>query len=141
MDLRAAYGASVRRLLAGLPAVLVTALLVVGLTTSIVLAPLALVVLTAGVLLVPVVVLERARGFGGLPRSIRLVRHSFGTLVPVLALGLLLLTTTGAVVAALLFVVVPVPFVVLNTVPSVVLGAVWPFVARSEEHTSELQSH
>lgn len=129
VDLRAAYRNSLGRLAAGLPAVLVAALLVVGLTTSIVLAPLALVVLTAGVLLVPVVVLERRRGFAGLPRSIRLIRHSFGTLVPVLALGLLLLTTIGAVVAALLFVVVPVPFVVLNTVPSVVLGVVWPFVA------------
>lgn len=129
VDLRAAYGASMRRLAAGLPAVLVAALLVVGFTTSIVLAPLALVVLTAGVLLVPVVVLELRRGFAGLPRSIRLIRHSFGTLVPVLALGLLLLTTIGAVVAALLFVVVPVPFVVLNAVPSVVLGVVWPFVA------------
>jgi hypothetical protein len=129
VDLRVAYGTSLRRLLAGLPSVLVAALLVVGFTTSIVLAPLTLVVLTAGVLLVPVVVLERRRGFTGLPRSIRLIRHSFGTLVPVLALGLLLLTTIGAVVAALLFVVVPVPFVVLNTVPSVVLGAVWPFVA------------
>ncbi|WGY00707.1 hypothetical protein QI633_19460 [Nocardioides sp. QY071] len=129
VNLRAAYRTSLRRLGAGLPALLVTALLVVGLTTSIVLAPLALVVLTAGVLLVPVVVLERRRGFAGLPRSVRLIRHSFATLVPVLALGLLLLTTIGAVVAALLFVVVPVPFVVLNTVPSVVLGVVWPFVA------------
>ncbi|MBM7515939.1 hypothetical protein [Nocardioides nitrophenolicus] len=127
--LRSAYATSLRRLAAGLPAMLVTALLVIGLTTSVVLAPLALVVLTAGVLLVPVVVLERRRGFAGLPRAVRLVRHSFGTLVPVLALGLLLLTTVGAVVAALLFVVVPVPFLVLNTVPSVVLGVVWPFVA------------
>lgn len=129
VDLRAAYGESLRRLAAGLPAVLVAALLLIGFTTSIVLAPLALVVLTAGVLLVPVIVLERRRGFAGLPRSILLIRHSFGTLVPVLVLGLLLLTTVGAVVAALLFVVVPVPFVVLNAVPSVVVGAVWPFVA------------
>jgi len=127
--LRAAYGESLRRLGAGAPAMAVTAVLVVLLTTSVVLAPLALVVLTAGVLLVPVVVLERRAGFGGLPRSIRLIRHSVTTLLPVLLLGLLLLTTIGAVVAALLFVVVPLPFVVLNAVPSVVLGLVWPFVA------------
>ncbi|WGX95366.1 hypothetical protein [Nocardioides sp. L-11A] len=129
VDLRAAYAESIRRLATGSPAVAVAGVLIVLLSTSIVLAPLALVVLAAGVLLVPVVVLERRSGLAGLPRSIRLVRHSFATLVPVLALGLLLLTTIGAVVAALLFVVVPLPFVVLNVVPSVVLGVVWPFVA------------
>ncbi|GAA1502199.1 hypothetical protein [Nocardioides humi] len=129
VDLRSAYAESVRRLAAGAPAVVVAAVLIVLLSGSIVLAPLALVVLAAAVLLVPVVVLEQRAGLAGLPRSIRLVRHSLGTLVPVLALGLLLLTTIGAVVAALLFVVVPLPFVVLNVVPSVVLGFVWPLVA------------
>lgn len=129
VDLRAAYAESGRRLVRGLPALAVAALLLVGLTGSVVLVPLDFVVLLAAVLLVPVLVLEGRGGFAGLPRSVRLVRHSVGTLVPVLALSLLLLTTVGAVVAALLFVVVPLPFVVLNTVPSVVLGLVWPFVA------------
>lgn len=129
VDLRAAYAESLRRLAAGSPAVALAAVLVVGFTGSIVLAPLTFVVLLAAVLLVPVVVVERRAGFAGLPRAVRLVRHSVRTLVPLLALGLLLLTTIGAVVAALLFVVVPLPFVVLNTVPSIVLGVVWPFVA------------
>lgn len=129
VDLRAAYAESGRRLLRGAPALLVAAALLLVFAGSVVLAPLTFVVLLAAVLLVPVLVLERRGGFAGLARSVRLVRHSVGTLVPVLALGLLLLTTVGAVVAALLFVVVPLPFVVLNTVPSVVLGLVWPFVA------------
>lgn len=129
VDVRAAYAASASRLARGLPALVVAAVLIIGLTGSIVLAPLAFVVLLAAVLLVPVLVLERRAGFRGLPRSIRLVRHSAGTLTPVLGLGLLLLTTAGAVVAALLFVVAPLPFVVLNTVPSLVLGLLWPLVA------------
>ncbi len=126
---RELYAVATRRMLAGLPAILMAVVSILLLTGTLVLAPLALVLLAAWNLLIPVVVIESRGGFGGLRRSLSLVRPVIRTVVPVLLLSILLATTLGAVLAALLFVVAPLPFVILNAVPPLVLALLWPLVS------------
>ena len=85
--------------------------------------------LAAWNLLVPVVVLEGRSGFRSLRRSLSLVRRSLTTVVPVLLLSILLATNVGALLAALVFTVAPVPFVILHAVPPLVLALVWRWSA------------
>ena len=77
----------------------------------------------------PVIVLEGRSGFRSLRRSLALVRRSLRTVVPVVLLSILLATNVGALLAALVFIVAPVPFVILNAVPPLVLAFLWPVVS------------
>jgi hypothetical protein len=126
---RELYAESTPRVVAGLPAVAVAVVSIVLLAGTLILAPVALVLLAAWNLLVPVVVLEGRSGFRSLRRSLSLVRRSLTTVVPVLLLSILLATNVGALLAALVFTVAPVPFVILNAVPPLVLALVWPVVS------------
>ena len=44
-------------------------------------------------------------------------------------LSILLATNVGALLAALVFIVAPLPFVILNAVPPLVLAFLWPVVS------------
>ncbi|MFS3127038.1 hypothetical protein ACLM5J_01380 [Nocardioides sp. Bht2] len=95
---------------------------------SLVLTPIALLLLTGWTLLVPLVVLDGVNGFHAWWRSLVLAGRSWRTILPVAVLGLLLLTTTGLVVAAALFLIYPAPFVILNAVPLLIVALLWPLV-------------
>jgi hypothetical protein len=123
------YAEGSRRIVRGVPAVLGGAFLGAFLIGTLVLSPLALALLVFFYLLTPVVVLERAGGLRPLTRSTVLVWRILGTIIPLRLFSLLLLSSVGAVLAALLFTVVPVSFVVLNSVPPVVIALVTPLNA------------
>jgi hypothetical protein len=131
----AAYAEGARRCFSGLPSLLVGALVLLVTAGSLVLAPVSLALLSAWLLLFPVLVVERRGGLTGLVRAVRLLRGSLRVVVPVVALVVLLLTTMGALLAAALFVVVPLPFVLLNAVPAMVLAGLLPFVSVLSAYT------
>ena len=135
--LRDLYGESARRLTLGLPALVVAFLAVLLLAGTVILAPVALVLLAAWNLLVPVIVLEGRAGFRGLRRSLSLIRHALGTVVPVQLLSAVLATEVGALLAALLFIAVPLPFVVLNALPPLVLALLRPLVSVMSTYNYE----
>jgi hypothetical protein len=118
-----------RRMVRGVPALLAAAILAAVLIGTLVLSPLALVLLVLFYLLTPVVVIERAGALRPLTRSTVLVWRILGTIVPLRLFSLLLLSSVGAVLAALLFTIVPVSFVVLNAVPPLVIALVTPLNA------------
>ncbi len=126
---RELYADSTPRLVAGLPAVVAAVVSIALLVGTLLLAPVALVLLAAWNLLVPVIVLEGRSGFRSLRRSLALVRRSLATVVPVVLLSILLATNVGALLAALVFIVAPLPFVILNAVPPLVLAFLWPVVS------------
>lgn len=124
-----AFATGARRAALALPALVVAVVSLLLTSGSVVLLPIAVVLAAAWVLLVPVIVLESRHGLGGLRRSVVLAARCWRTLLPLLVLIVLELTTFGALVAALLFAVVPLPFVVLNAVPPVVVALHLPFLA------------
>lgn len=127
-SVRAAYAASLRVSLRALPLLLGLAALTVLGATSLVLLPVAVVLLAVWMLLPSVVALEERVGPSAALRGLRLLRATPGPVFAVLGLAALLATAAGALLAALLFLVVPVSFVVLGAVPPLVLALLWPFV-------------
>ncbi len=125
---RTAYAASWRKAVAAAGPMVVAGAVIVFCLGSLVLTPIALALLAGWTLLLPLMVLEETRGFPAWWRSLALARRAWRTVLPVTVLGLLLLTTTGLLIAALLFLVYPAPFVILNAVPPVVVALLWPLV-------------
>lgn len=129
LDVRRAHATATRRLLRALPALAVAALAFAVVLGSVVASPLALVLLILLAPLVPSVVIEGSRGFTPVRRSVRLARDAIRTWLTVVNLAVLVTTVLGALIAALLLLVVPLPLVVLNAVPPLVVALVWPLVA------------
>ena len=123
------YAEGARRMVRGVPALLGATAIAVVLVGTLILSPLALLLLLFFYLLTPVVVLERATWFKPLTRSSVLVWGILGTVLPLRLFSLLLVSSVGALLAALLFTLVPVSFVVLNAVPPVVVALVTPLNA------------
>jgi hypothetical protein len=90
--------------------------------------PVALALLAGWTLLVPLIVLDDMNGFRASWRSLTLAARAWRTIIPVTVLGLLLLVTSGLVLAAVLFLVYPAPFVILNSVPPLMVALLWPLV-------------
>ncbi|MCB0907965.1 MAG: hypothetical protein KDB63_12710 [Nocardioidaceae bacterium] len=123
------YAEGSRRMVRAIPAVVGGAVIGAVLVGTLILSPLALALLVFFYLLTPVVVLEGASWLRPLTRSTVLVWRILGTVVPLRLFSLLLLSSVGALLAALLFTVVPVSFVVLNAVPPLVIALVTPLNA------------
>ena len=114
------------RLLRGVPALSVAVVVEALLVSTLVLAPVALVLIVLWYLMIPLIVIERGGLFSSLRRSPALVWKILGSVIPVRLFSALMLTAVGALLAALVFAVVPVSFVVFNAVPPVVVALVQP---------------
>ncbi|GAA1100860.1 hypothetical protein GCM10009668_18670 [Nocardioides dubius] len=123
-----AYRGSWRPALAALVPLVVAGVVIVGCLGSLLLTPIALLLLTGWTLLLPLVVLDGVSGFRAWWRSLALAWRSWRTILPVAVFALLLLTTAGLVIAALLFLIYPAPFVILNAVPPLMVALLWPLV-------------
>lgn len=123
---RAAYAGSWRGALAAAGPMVIAGLVIVFCLGSLLLTPLALALLAGWTLML--IVLEGIGGFRAWWRSLVLARRAWRTILPVTILGLLLSTTAGLVLSALLFLVYPAPFVILNAVPPLTVAVLWPLV-------------
>jgi len=125
---RAAYASSWRRAAAAAGPMVMAGIVIVFCLGSLVLVPVALALLTAWTLLVPLVVLRGVGGFTAWWRSLGLAWRAWRTILPVAVLGLILVLSVGALLAALVFVVYPAPFVILNAVPPLMFALLWPLI-------------
>lgn len=125
---RTSYAASWRTALAAAGPMVLAGVVIVVCLGSLVLTPIALALLAGWTLLLPLMVLRGVHGCRAVWRSLVLGCRAWRTVLPVTVLGLVLLTTAGLLVAALLFLVYPAPFVILNAVPSVMVALLWPLV-------------
>lgn len=125
---REAYATSWRQALRAVVPLVVAGVVIVFCMGSLVLVPVGLLLLASWTLLVPLVVLDDVSAFRAVWRSLVLAARSWRTLIPVTVLGLLLLVSSGLLLAALVFLVYPAPFVILNSVPPIVVALLWPLV-------------
>lgn len=125
---RTAYAAAWRSALVAAAPMVVAGAVIVFCLGSLVLTPIALALLAGWTLMLPLIVLEGVTGFRAWWRSLVLARRSWRTILPVTVLGLLLLTTAGLLLAALIFLAYPAPFVILNAVPPIMVALLWPLV-------------
>lgn len=123
-----AYRHSLARQPVAVVTVALGALVVLLLSGTLVLLPVAVLIAAAFTYAVPVAHLEGHWGPRGLLRSIRLARRSWRTLLPLFALALVVALLVGLLLAAGIFVVLTAPFVVVNAVPPLVTALLWPVV-------------
>ncbi|WP_235734424.1 hypothetical protein [Nocardioides alcanivorans] len=114
---RGAYAASWRSAVAAAGPMLLAGAVIVFCLGSFVLTPIALALLAGWTLLLPLIVLGDVNGFRAWWRSLMLARRAWRTILPVTVLGLLLIVTAALLSAAVLFLIYPAPFVILNAVP------------------------
>ena len=110
-------------------ALLVAALVVSMLATTVLLLPVAIWVAGRWALVVPALELEGGSGFGALRRSRHLVRGRWLKVTSLIVVGAALALVAGPLVGALLILGTSAPFWLVNIVAGVIYAVTMPFVA------------
>ena len=112
-----------------LGALLVAALAVALLASSIFLIPIAIWLAGRWALIAPVIELERVGAFAGLRRSGRLVRSHWLKVASLIVVGGAIVLVLGPLVGALLILVTGAPFWLVNVIAGLIYAVTMPFVA------------
>jgi hypothetical protein len=112
-----------------LGALVIAAVAVVLLATSVFLLPIALWLVVRWALIAPAIALERLSALQALRRSSRLVRHSWWKVGSLTILGAAVVLIAGPLVGSLLLVLTNAPLVLLDVVAGIIYAVTMPFVA------------
>jgi hypothetical protein len=112
-----------------LGALLVAALAVALLASSIFLIPIAIWLAGRWALIAPVIELERVGAFAGLRRSGRLVRGHWLKVASLIVVGGAIVLVLGPLVGAVLILVTGAPFWLVNVIAGLIYAVTMPFVA------------
>jgi len=112
-----------------LGALLVAALAVALLASSIFLIPIAIWLAGRWALIAPVIELERVGAFAGLRRSGRLVRSHWLKVASLIVVGGAIVLVLGPLVGAVLILVTGAPFWLVNVIAGLIYAVTMPFVA------------
>ena len=124
-----AYRLAARGVLPLLGALVIAAVVVVLLATSVFLVPIAIWLVVRWALIAPAIALERLPAVQALRRSSRLVRHSWWKVGSLTILGAAVVLVAGPLVGSLLLLVTNAPLVLLDVVAGIIYAVTMPFVA------------
>ena len=124
-----AYRLAAAGVLPLLGALVIAAVVVVLLATSLFLLPIAIWLVVRWALIAPAIALERLSAFEALRRSSRLVRHSWLKVGSLTILGAGVVLIAGPLVGSLLLVVTNAPLALLDVVAGIIYAVTMPFVA------------
>ena len=129
-----AYRLALRRIGPLLRGLAVAAVVVVALTTTAFLIPVAVWLGVRWILLAQVVEMEDRSGIGGLRRSAQLVRGRWLRVASLVGFGAVLALAAGPFLGALLILVTNAPLPLMNIVAGVVYAVAMPFVALTTSY-------
>jgi hypothetical protein len=112
-----------------LGSLVIAAVAVVLLATSVFLLPIAIWLVVRWALIAPAIALERLSATQALRRSSRLVRHSWWKVGSLTILGAAVVLVAGPLVGSLLLVLTNAPLVLLDVVAGIIYAVTMPFVA------------